>query len=174
MIGRARAVVCRRLALVGPAWARRAGRRVGLALIGPSLARGATVGARGRHRPVQRMSGYLGQDLATVWITDDQFCRHRAAGPGVAAWRLIDRIPGWAGAVANTPWCIRRCLAPLADPLGHSHNYYLNVWPRGLWPGRILDQIGAALVRTGAARRSSGWQRACPGRPWACWAPVGS
>ena len=154
------------LALVGLAWARRAWPALlGLALIvviaWPFIAPLVPADMIGR---LSGLGGYLGRDLARIEITDDNFAVIERLAHWVAAWRMFDLHP-WLG-VGSGQYALvypQVALPRWQDPLGHAHNYYLNVLAQGGLVGlaAYLAMIGAALVAAWrAAARSRGWQRA--------------
>jgi O-antigen ligase len=130
-------------------------------VLGPSLAGSLPGGFLGR---LEDLATFSQQDLSTVEVNDANFAAVERMAHWQAAWRMFAAHP-WGGvglgqyatfypAVAAPRW---------QDPLGHAHNYYLNLLAEGGIPllCAYLLWIGCAVVAVwGRARRSEGWERA--------------
>jgi putative inorganic carbon (HCO3(-)) transporter len=151
--------------LVALGWGRGAWGLLGLgaallALWGPNLLAILPAGFVGRLVDTVQ---YMGQNLTAIEITDENFALIERAAHWQAAWRMFAARP-WLGvgvgqyattypAVAIPRW---------QDPLGHAHNFYLNVLAEGGLVGLLgyLAVQGAALAEAWrGARRLSGWER---------------
>ncbi|MBN1400754.1 MAG: O-antigen ligase family protein [Anaerolineae bacterium] len=153
------------IGLVALGWGRGAWALLGLgaalfALWGQDLLALLPTGFLGR---LVDMVQYMGQDLTAIEVTDENFALIERAAHWQAAWRMFAARP-WLGvgvgqytsaypAVAIPRW---------QDPLGHAHNFYLNV----LAEGGLLGLLGYVTVQGAAlteawrgARRLSGWER---------------
>lgn len=73
-------------------------------------------------------SAYLGQDLRLVEVNDDNFSTIERLAHWQAAWAMFARRP-WLGVGAGQYAVVypQVALPRWQDPLGHAHNYYLNV-----------------------------------------------
>ena len=115
---------------------------------------------------LQRLSdavSYTGQDLTSVEITDDNFALVERAAHWVAAWRMFTARP-WLG-VGTGQYAAAYpsvALPRWEDPLGHAHNYYLNVLAEGGLLG-LTAYVLFALASLATAWRSAGqepaWRR---------------
>ena len=124
----------------------------GLARIPPSL--------------VQRFSDfvpYLGvSDVRGVEVTDANFAVIERVAHWQAAWKMWTDHPWLGVGVGNyEPVYTRYALPQWQLPLGHAHNYYLNIAAEtgivGL--GAYLSLWGVALLQTWRlVRRGSGWE----------------
>jgi hypothetical protein len=107
---------------------------------------------------------YVGaRDLAAIEITDANFAVVERAAHWMAAWRMFERSP-WLGVGAGQYASVYPTVAwpRWQDPLGHAHNYWLNV----LAEGGLLGLLGYAsfvliafCVAWRAARQGGGWLR---------------
>lgn len=107
---------------------------------------------------------YVGaRDLSLVEINDDNYSVIERAAHWVAAWRLFERNP-WLG-VGLGQYALEYpdvALPRWQDPLGHAHNYYLQL----LSEGGLTSLAGYGLLLTVAlvcgfrsASRERGWRR---------------
>jgi len=73
-------------------------------------------------------SAYLGQDLRLVEVDDDNFATIERLAHWQAAWEMFARAP-YLGVGAGQYAVVypQVALPRWQDPLGHAHNYYLNV-----------------------------------------------
>lgn len=136
-------VVALILILLGPMW---------LALLPPALIGRITDAIQ-----------YVGKDLMAVEVTDENFALVERAAHWYAAWRMFEQRP-WLG-VGTGQYATAYpsvALPRWQDPLGHAHNYYLNVLAEGglLGLGSYLLFVFAALRMVWqAAGRELGWRR---------------
>ncbi len=108
---------------------------------------------------------YVGAaNLADIEITDENFAVIERAAHWLAAWRMFEQHP-WLGvgpgqyadvypSVALPRW---------QDPLGHAHNYVLNVMAEGGLVGLaayLLLTVGALWMAWRAGWQRRGWPRA--------------
>jgi len=107
---------------------------------------------------------YLGTpDLTAIEITDQNFATIERLAHWDAAWRMFASRP-WLGVgtgqYANVYPSV--ALPRWEDPLGHAHNYYLNVLAEGGLLG-LAGYLGfaltALLIAWRGARRERGWRR---------------
>ncbi len=104
---------------------------------------------------------YIGADLRLVEIDDLNFAIIERLAHWQAAWQMFSEKP-WLG-IGTGQYAIvypRYALPRWQDPLGHAHNYYLNVLAEGGLIGLAgyLTFIGTAFVSLiQRARRSQGW-----------------
>jgi O-antigen ligase len=106
---------------------------------------------------------YVGKDLMAVEVTDESFALIERAAHWYAAWRLFDQRP-WLGVGTGQYATVYPSVAlpRWQDPLGHAHNYYLNVLAEGGLVGLaaylifVLTALGIAWRATG---REHSWRR---------------
>jgi len=132
-----------------------------LAFAGPELA--ALVPGDLLARATETLDYLRLPDLMSVEVTDANFAVIERVAHWIAAWRMFERSP-WVGvgtgqyAVVYPSVCVPRW----QDPLGHAHNYYLNVLAEGglLGLGAYLAVLWVAVrsVWRAAAGRG-GWRR---------------
>ena len=116
---------------------------------------------------VERMTDilrYLGRDLTEIEITDENFSVIERLAHWQAAWRMFSSKP-WLGVGAGQYAQVYPSVSipRWGDPLGHAHNWYLNVLAEGGLVGLsgYVVFVSAALVQSfRRARRAAGWQRA--------------
>ncbi len=103
--------------------------------------------------------GYVGmRDLSIIEITDENFAAVERAAHWVAAWRMFEQRP-WLG-VGTGQYAVVYpdvALPRWPDPLGHAHNYYLNILAEGGLVG-----LSAYLIFLLTAFWSA-WRQALPG-----------
>ena len=106
----------------------------------------------------------IGQDLSTVEITDANFALVERYAHWQAAWRMFAQHPWFGVGVGQYPAVYPSVAVPRwQDPLGHAHNYYLNILAEGglVGLGAYCALMLATLItlwrRSGKA---SGWERA--------------
>jgi putative inorganic carbon (HCO3(-)) transporter len=153
------------LALAGLAWARRAwpallGLAVALAIAWPLVAPLLPADVTGR---LAGMGEYVGQDLAAIEITDENFSTIERLAHWAAAWRMFDAHP-WLGVGSGQYATIypQVALSRWRDPLGHAHNYYLHILAQGglVGLGAYLLMMGSAVAAAWrAAARNTGWRQ---------------
>jgi len=102
-------------------------------------------------------------DLTSVEVTDANFAVVERAAHWLAAWRMFSEQP-WIGVGTGQYAVVYRSVSVprWQDPLGHAHNYYLNILAEGGLVGlaAYLFAMGTALVTCwGAVRRATGWER---------------
>ncbi len=110
------------------------------------------------------MVAFASQDLATVEIDDANFALVERLAHWQAAWRMFEQHP-WMGVGLGQYATVypQVALPRWRDPLGHAHNYYLNILAEGglLGLAAYLLLLATALVTTWRqARRTHGWERA--------------
>jgi len=98
-----------------------------------------------------------------VEVTDANFAVVERAAHWLAAWRMFSEQP-WIGVGTGQYAVVYRSVSVprWQDPLGHAHNYYLNILAEGGLVGlaAYLFAMGTALVTCwGAVRRATGWER---------------
>lgn len=107
---------------------------------------------------------YLGvPDLMAVEVTDANFAVVERVAHWIAAWRMFSRSP-WIGVGTGQYAVVYPGVAVprWQDPLGHAHNYYLNVLAEGglVALGAYLVVLWTAVASAWrAAARESGWRR---------------
>ncbi|MHB1293436.1 MAG: O-antigen ligase family protein [Anaerolineae bacterium] len=112
---------------------------------------------------ITEVAEYAGQDLMTVEVDDANFAVVERVAHWEAAWRMFERSP-WLGVGAGQYATVYPEVAVprWQDPLGHAHNYYLNVLAEtglvGLM-GYLLVMAGALVVSWRTAQRAVGWPR---------------
>lgn len=113
---------------------------------------------------VTSVSDYLDiRVLTTVEITDENFATLERLAHWLAAWRMFEREP-WLGVGTGQYATVYSevALPRWQDPLGHAHNYYLNVLAENGMVGvtAYLVMLGAAFVTLlKALRQVAGWRR---------------
>lgn len=112
---------------------------------------------------VTEMAQYLGQDLTAIEITDENFAVIERLAHWLAAWRMFERRP-WLGVGAGQYATAYPSVAlpRWREPLGHAHNFYLNVLAEGGLVGLasyLIFMLAALVAVWRAARRERGWQR---------------
>jgi len=107
---------------------------------------------------------YLGTpDLTAIEITDENFATIERLAHWDAAWRMF-AIQPWLGVGTGQYASVYPSvsLPRWEDPLGHAHNYYLNVLAEGGLLG-LAGYLGFALVALliawRSARKERGWRR---------------
>lgn len=107
---------------------------------------------------------YVGiRDLAAVEITDENFAVIERVAHWDAAWRMFSMRP-WLG-VGTGQYAIiypSVALPRWQDPLGHAHNYILNVLAEGGLLGAAAYgafMLAALVAAWRASRRESGWRK---------------
>jgi O-antigen ligase len=132
-------------------------------LLAPGLVGGLPTELLGR---VTDASAYLGgADLTAVEIDDDNFAIIERLAHWQAAWRMFSRQP-WLGVGPGQYATVypEVALPRWADPLGHAHNYYLNVLAEGGLVGLAgyLVFVAAAITAAWRAARHAAtpWARA--------------
>jgi putative inorganic carbon (HCO3(-)) transporter len=103
---------------------------------------------------------YIGVDIETVEVTDENFAVIERMAHWIAAWRMFSQSP-WLGVGTGQYAVVYASVAPSMweDPLGHAHNYYLNVLGESglLSLGTYLLFMLTALIATWrVAARSHG------------------
>ncbi len=160
LVGLAAGVALVLLALGRRAWGIVAVLVVVVLLLGPGLL------ARLPEALVARLgeaSGYLGADVQAIEITDENFAVVERMAHWLAAWRMFAQRP-WLG-VGTGQYAVvypTVALPRWQDPLGHAHNYYLNVLAEGGLVGLAgyLAVLGAALALVWRGlSRLQGWRR---------------
>jgi O-antigen ligase len=149
------------LALGRRAWMLLAALALVLALVGPgalSLLPGDLLG-----RVTETVTYVNMPDLTAIEITDANFAVIERAAHWLAAWRMFSTRP-WTGVGTGQYATVYPsvALARWTDPLGHAHNYYLNILAEGglLGLGAYLAFVGVALAGAWrAVRGSAGWAR---------------
>ncbi len=145
------------------------GRRVWLALVplilvgllvGPMLLNQMSTDLIQRLADTVRLPG--GTELASIEITDENFAIIERLAHWYAGWRMFASSP-WLG-VGTGQYSVAYpgvALPRWQDPLGHAHNYYLNVLAEGGLVGLAgyLAFLGTAFVVV--------WRQARHGRGWA-------
>ncbi|MBI3943692.1 MAG: O-antigen ligase family protein, partial [Chloroflexi bacterium] len=111
----------------------------------------------GRLAPVLPYAGI--PDVSGVEITDANFGIVERLAHWQAAWGMIAAAP-WTGIGAgNYPVAYAGFALPRwTDPLGHAHNYYLNIWAEAGLPGLVtflLLVIAMFRVALSAVQRKS-------------------
>ena len=107
------------------------------------------------------LTNYVGRDLTTIEITDDNFAIVERLAHWQAAWRMFAQHP-WLGvgpgqyAVVYPSVAIPRW----QDPLGHAHNYYLHLLAEGGLIG-LASYVGLLAVALFTL-----WRRAQGGTGW--------
>ncbi|MCD6519613.1 MAG: O-antigen ligase family protein [Anaerolineae bacterium] len=114
------------------------------------------------HR-LTEFSQYTRIDLATVEITDENFAIIERLAHWQAAWRIFAQHP-WLGAGTGQYATVYPSVAlpRWQDPLGHAHNYYLNILAEGGLIGltAYLAFLLAALRTTWRiAGHAHGWEQ---------------
>ena len=107
---------------------------------------------------------YAGQDLTSVEITDENFSVVERAAHWEAAWRMFSSRP-WLGVGTGQYATVYPsvAIARWEDPLGHAHNYYLNVLAEGGLVGLaayVAVMLAAISAVWRSARKETGWRRA--------------
>ncbi len=131
-----------------------------LALLGPTWVAMLPSGLLGR---LTDAAQYLGKDLMVVEVTDENFALIERAAHWYAAWRMFAQHP-WLG-VGTGQYATRYpsvALPRWQDPLGHAHNYYLNVLAEGGLIGLgsyLLFVLLAFGMVWRVAGQERGWQR---------------
>ncbi len=149
------------LSLGRKAWAVAAALALMLAFLGPGSVEALPGDLVGR---VTETFEYINlPDLTAVEIDDANFSVIERAAHWLAAWRMFSRSP-WLGVGTGQYATVypQVALPRWQDPLGHAHNYYLNVLAEGglLGLAFYLVMLGAALATVWrVARETSGWQR---------------
>ncbi|NLD71708.1 MAG: O-antigen ligase family protein, partial [Chloroflexi bacterium] len=149
------------LSLGRKAWAVAAALALMLAFLGPGSVEALPGDLVGR---VTETFEYINlPDLTAVEIDDANFSVIERAAHWLAAWRMFSRAP-WLGVGTGQYATVypQVALPRWQDPLGHAHNYYLNVLAEGglLGLAFYLLMLGAAMRTVWrAARETSGWQR---------------
>jgi len=114
---------------------------------------------------VKDMGQYVGaKDLRAVEITDENFSIIERLAHWQAAWRMFAGHPWLGVGTGQYPSTYPSVALPRwGDPLGHAHNYFLNV----LAEGGLLGLLGyltfvvtALLIAWRTARQRRGWPRA--------------
>ncbi len=107
---------------------------------------------------------YVGiQDLAAVEVTDENFAVIERVAHWDAAWRMFSMQP-WLG-VGTGQYAVvypSVALPRWQYPLGHAHNYMLNVLAEGGLLGAIAYgafTLAALVTAWRASRRTSGWRK---------------
>jgi O-antigen ligase len=106
---------------------------------------------------------YAGRDLTRIEVTDANFALIERAAHWAAAWRLFARRP-WLG-VGTGQYAVRYgevAFPRWQDPLGHAHNYYLNILAEGGLiglTGYLVLQASLLIHAWRAALRTEGWPR---------------
>lgn len=107
---------------------------------------------------------YVGiQDLAAVEITDENFAVIERVAHWDAAWRMFSMRP-WLG-VGTGQYAVvypSVALPRWQDPLGHAHNYILNVLAEGGLLGAAAYgafMLAALMAAWRASKRESGWRK---------------
>jgi len=103
------------------------------------------------------------ESLRSVEITDENFAMVERVAHWVAALRMFDRSP-WLGVGTGQYATVypEVALPRWQAPLGHAHNYYLNVLAESGMVGlaSYLAMLGAALWAVcRALRKAMGWRR---------------
>ena len=147
------------LALRRRAWVAIAIAALFLVLISPLLSGIIPTDFVGR---VKGLAEYVGQDLTTVEITDDNFAVIERVAHWQAAWRMFTMRP-WLGVGSGQYATVYPTVAVprWQDPLGHAHNYYLNVLAEGGLVGLatyLIMLLAATITAWRAARRERGWR----------------
>jgi O-antigen ligase len=132
------------------------------ALLGPSLVQALPPGLVAR---LTDAAQYVGRrDLTAVEITDENFAVVERAAHWYAAWRMFEQSP-WLG-VGTGQYATAYPTVALPrwqDPLGHAHNYFLNVLAEGGLLG-LAAYLAFVASAVGAAwrvvARERGWPRA--------------
>jgi O-antigen ligase len=132
-----------------------------LALAGPALTGMLPAGFLDRLADTVTLAG---QDLTTIEIDDANFALVERLAHWRAAWRMFAQRP-WLGVGLGQYATVYPTVAVprWQDPLGHAHNYYLNILAEGGMPGLAAYLAFWALTVAAAwrrARRSAGWERA--------------
>ncbi len=149
------------LSLGRRAWVALAVAALVLAALGPGVLSALPVDLVGR---VTETLDYARMgDLTSLEITDANFAVVERAAHWLAAWRMFSQQP-WVGVGTGQYATIYPSVAVprWEDPLGHAHNFYLNVLAEGgmLGLAAYLLVLGVALAGAWkAARRMRGWQR---------------
>lgn len=149
------------LALGRRAWMPLAALALALALVGPgalSILPGDLLG-----RVTETVTYVNMPDLTAIEITDANFAVIERAAHWLAAWRMFSTRP-WTGVGTGQYATVYPSVAlpRWTDPLGHAHNYYLNILAEGglLGLGAYLAFVGVALAGAWrAVRGSAGWAR---------------
>ena len=154
-------------ALVLAAMGRRAAVAVALlavvgVLVAPALAGGVSSDLTDRLMGSLSLTG--GIDLAAVEVDDANFASVERLAHWQAAWRMFEQRP-WTGVGTGQYAAVYSSVAMprWQDPLGHAHNYYLNVLAETGLVGLAGYAAFVWAVLTTAwrgARRGSGWSRA--------------
>ena len=129
--------------------------------IGPATLTGLPGGLLERLTEVTQYVGI--SDLTAIEITDDNYAAIERLAHWDAAWRMFAGQPwlgvgtgGYASAYPSV------ALPRWQDPLGHAHNYYLNVLAEGGLAGLfgyLAFVATALLVAWRGARKERGWRR---------------
>jgi O-antigen ligase len=105
------------------------------------------------------------QDIRTVKVTDENFATVERVAHWWAGWRMWEDHP-WTGiGIGNYATAYPNYnLAGWDDPLGHAHNFYINMGAEAgtLGFAAYLIFLAAAFLHTcrSLLRASSAWQRA--------------
>jgi O-antigen ligase len=103
------------------------------------------------------------RDLADIKINDDNFAVIERAAHWLAAWRMFETHP-WLGVGTGQYASIYPSVAlpRWQDPLGHAHNYFLQVLAEGGLLGLaayLVLMLAALSMAWRAAWRERGWPR---------------
>ena len=149
------------LSLGRRAWAALAAAALVLALLGPGSIEALPGDLVGR---VTETFAYVAlPDLTALEIDDANFSVVERAAHWLAAWRMFSRAP-WLGVGTGQYATVYPSVAlpRWQDPLGHAHNYYLNVLAEGglLGLGAYLLMLWVALrAAWRAVGECTGWRR---------------
>lgn len=131
-----------------------------VALLGPTLAGLLPAGFVDRLADTVTLAG---QDLATIEIDDANFALVERLAHWQAAWRMFAQRP-WLGVGLGQYATVYPTVAVprWQDPLGHAHNYYLNILAEGGLLG-LAAYLGCWGLTVSAvwrrARCTAGWER---------------
>jgi O-antigen ligase len=108
-------------------------------------------------------TAYLGRDLATVEVDDANFAVIERLAHWEAAWRMFSARP-WQGVGVGQYAVVYPTVAVARwqDPLGHAHNYYLNLLAEAGIPGLLAYLwllLAAVRLAWRQARHGTGWTR---------------